>query len=310
MTEPAAGWYHDPAGAGAWRWWDGATWTDHVRPMTDTPLETAPVAQIPTNVTPITAPPSNAYQPVPTHAPVFDDIAPAQVAPAVIDVTPAPEAAPASGPVTVAPTTIPQPGQVAPAPPVAGGAVPMTPETPVSDQLYWHSAAAEVIEVPRHHNPTTSSHGGPGLNRAAPAYVRDWNDLGSPNTVGIWLLAFSPLIVTAVSIALPVGMSTAGVTGQVPRIVAGVASLLLMWAFAALDARALGERGYHPPRVAWMLLLPPLFYFIARGKAVRRESKHAWPPELVFVLNLLALAGIVVLAAAALMAMFLYAPVS
>src|SRR4051812_28668149 len=35
MTEPAAGWYHDPADAGAWRWWDGATWTDHVRAADD-----------------------------------------------------------------------------------------------------------------------------------------------------------------------------------------------------------------------------------------------------------------------------------
>jgi hypothetical protein len=27
---PPAGWYADPAGERPWRWWDGATWTEHV----------------------------------------------------------------------------------------------------------------------------------------------------------------------------------------------------------------------------------------------------------------------------------------
>src|ERR1700754_3022807 len=118
MTEPAAGWYHDPADAGAWRWWDGASWTDHVSPMADAAVATGPVQ----------------YQPEPTHAPVFEDIAP--VAPVALQAVPAPvvEPAPVSGPVQVGPQTIPQPGQVAPAPPSAGpgpgGGVPMTPTTP------------------------------------------------------------------------------------------------------------------------------------------------------------------------------------
>ncbi|GIE75437.1 hypothetical protein Aph02nite_13870 [Actinoplanes philippinensis] len=31
MTQPA-GWYADPSGLPARRWWDGAQWTDHVQP--------------------------------------------------------------------------------------------------------------------------------------------------------------------------------------------------------------------------------------------------------------------------------------
>jgi uncharacterized protein DUF2510 len=32
MTAPAPGWYQDPAGTGASRWWDGVSWTGHVHP--------------------------------------------------------------------------------------------------------------------------------------------------------------------------------------------------------------------------------------------------------------------------------------
>jgi hypothetical protein len=249
MTEPAAGWYHDPADAGAWRWWDGASWTDHVRPMAEAAV---------------------AADPVP---------------------------APAPGPAQVGPQTIPQPGQVAPAPPSAAatGSVPMTPTTPVSDQLYWHSSAAEVVEVPRVHH--SASRVGPTSAVHAPSYVRDWNDLGSPHTAGIWLLAFSPVLGVGVSLAVSIAMGFAGLTGVMPAIAGAVAALLLTWAFAATDARALAERGYHRPRLAWMLLFPPLAYLIARGKEVRRESKSAWAPELVFILNFLIVAAVAALGA-------------
>ncbi|MGE3192254.1 MAG: DUF2510 domain-containing protein [Microbacteriaceae bacterium] len=266
MTEPAAGWYHDPADAGAWRWWDGASWTDHVRPMTEQATATGPVP---------------AHQATATG--------PVQYQPAAQ----APEPAPVSGPVQVDSETIPQPGQVAPAPPVSSGGVPMTPSTPISDQLYWHSAAAEVVEVPRvtQHRP---SNVGPRSATRAPSYVRDWNDLGSPHTAGVWLLAFSPIISVAVVLLLDIAMGLAGVTGVIPLGVGGLATLLLTWLFAAMDANSLAQRGYHRPRLAWMLLFPPLAYLIARGKEVRRESKRAWPPELVFILNFVGLGALTV----------------
>jgi hypothetical protein len=167
----------------------------------------------------------------------------------------------------------------------------MTPSTPVSDQLYWHSAAAEVVEVPRVTQQRQSTVGPRSATRA-PSYVRDWNDLGSPDTAGVWLLAFSPLIAVVVVLLIDVAMGFAGLPGGITLGAGGLAALLLTWVFAALDANSLAQRGYHRPRLAWMLLFPPLAYLIARGKEVRRESKRAWPPELVFIVNFLGFGGL------------------
>lgn len=284
MTAPAAGWYHDPSDSGAWRWWDGASWTDHVQPVEE------PAAPVVAAVV---------IEPVPTHPPVFEQSAP-----------PAPEPAPAPEPVAapVAPVdaqTIPQPGQVAPAPAAApAGNVSLTPAIPVTDQAYWHSANAEMVDVPRINHTSTGSiavQNGPKL----PSYVRDWNDLGSPNTGGIWLLAFSPLIYVGVSffIGLINGLSGSPFGQYVSLVAIGVYSGL-NWVFAYADQRALRDRGYHPPAVWWMLLLPflPLGYLIARGRAVRREGMRAWPPELVFFLCFFGVIAMTVLSVLALAA--------
>ncbi|MBA2552406.1 MAG: DUF2510 domain-containing protein, partial [Geodermatophilaceae bacterium] len=31
MSQPQPGWYADPSGAAAQRWWDGNQWTDHTQ---------------------------------------------------------------------------------------------------------------------------------------------------------------------------------------------------------------------------------------------------------------------------------------
>jgi len=276
MTAPAAGWYHDPADAGAWRWWDGSAWTDHVRPV-EQAAQPAPAAVI---------------EPVPTHAPVFQQPAPA----------PEPVAVPQPQP-EVAAQGIPQPGQVVAAPPSApaAGNVSMTPAIPVTDQMYWHSGAAEVVEVPR------LTHTGTGAitvqSGPKPSYIRDWNDLGSPSNGGIWLLAFSPILYVGVGflIGLVNGLS-GNVFGQFGGAVAVAVATGLNWIFAYADMRSLRERGYHPPAIWWMLLAPPLAYLIARGRAVRREGRRAWPAELVFVLCFLGVIGGSVLIAMSLLA--------
>jgi hypothetical protein len=168
--------------------------------------------------------------------------------------------------------------------------------------MYWHSAAAEKIEVPRMTHTSTGSiaiqHGhGP----VPPSYVRDWHDLGSPNTGGVWLLAFAPLVAIGIWFLIDVvdGMS-GNVFGPFANVVIGGVSVGLTWIFAYADQRTLTARGYHPPAIWWMLLLPPLIYLIARGRVVRREGMRAWPPELMFFLTLLVAGGFVAVSAGAL----------
>ena len=305
MTEPAAGWYHDPSDPSAWRWWDGSTWTDHIQPVEEAaPVAPAVVAPVPVAPVPVASAPV-VIEPVPTHPPVF-----AQPVEPVAPVTPAtpvePAPVPVSAPEPVATSSIPQPGQVAAGPAITGGPVSMTPTTPIGDQMYWHSAAAEVIEVPRLNHPSTGAIAVQRGKQTLPSYVRDWNDLGSPSTPGIWLLALSPILGLGVYYIVATAMNSAGLAPIVSLIAGTVASLLLHWIFAALDARALAERGYHPPRVAWMLLFPPLAYLIARGRAVRRESKAAWGPELVYILSWLGIIGAIFVLSAFFLA--LYAP--
>ena len=138
---------------------------------------------------------------------------------------------------------------------------------------------------------------------AVPSYVRDWHDLGSPNTAGIWLLAATPFLTFPVALLVGVLFGFAGIPAPLDLIVAAAILLGLSWIFATLDAHALAARGYHPPSIWWMLLFPPLAYLIARGKAIRRERRRAWPPELLFFAGFLVNGGLLALAALAALAL-------
>lgn len=249
VTAPTAGWYPDPNDSGSWRWWDGGTWTSHVRPKE----ETAPVAV-------------QAVAPLPVSAPQ---------------------------------QVIPQPAQpIQPIQPIS-----LTPETPASEQEYWHSPAAEIVPIPGRTS-TSHSHasgvglGGGPLGAHAPHL---WGDVGSPHTAGIWLLAFLPIIASVLSgvmgIILPTlitpssaSLDPVGATQTLYAVLIGYGAFLTIsaWIFAGSDIRTLRARGYEPPPIWWMLVpLSPLAYFIARGKVVRAEGKRAWPPELLFFLSIM-----------------------
>ncbi len=263
VTAAAAGWYHDPSDSGSWRWWDGETWTSHVRPKE----QTTPIA--------IAYPVSEAITlPAQYTAPV--------------------QTAPAQQP--VAAQEIPQPAKpIQPIQPVS-----LTPETPASEQEYWHSPGAEVVHIPG--RSATSQHG--HASRVGPVAPDDlqhaWGDVGSPQTAGIWLLAFLPIIaytlLNVMSFALrsliapngavvdPAGFTQTIITAAIAYVVILVVSA---WIFAGRDIKMLRTRGYRAPSIWWMLVpLSPLAYFIARGKVVRAEGKRAWPPELLFFLSI------------------------
>ena len=272
LTTPA-GWYHDPSDSGAWRWWDGVTWTANVRPKE----ETAPDAVV--AAAPAAAP--EPYVEPPTMS------------------TPLPQTAPVSQP---------EPAAAAPVQPVT-----LTPATPPSEQIYWHSAEAEVVKIPGRSGRTADAvfrKGGDG--HVSGHYARFWGEVGSPQTVGIWLLAFLPIIASVLSsVALFVLQSLVGPGGiadspasalQIANtVVVGYALVVTIsaWIFAGSDIKVLRVRGYDAPKIWWMLVpLSPLGYFIARGKVVRAEGKRAWPPELLFFLSimvptLLTVAGII-----------------
>jgi len=300
MTTPAAGWYHDPSDSGAWRWWDGATWTAHVRPKE----QTAPVsviAAVPQQ--PVTAPVAQAVSEPPTIS-----------APQPTYTAPVPQQT-YTAPIPQQPYTapIPQPGQIAQTGPVAQSAAPappappvrpatLTPETPASEQIYWHSAEAEVIKIPGRSQTSADAvfrKGGEG--HVSGHYARFWGEVGSPQTVGIWLLAFLPIIASLLSsvaglifqaIIGPNGaiIDPAGATQKAFAVLIGYVAVVVIsaWIFAGRDIKMLRVRGYDPPKIWWMLVpLSPLAYFIARGKVVRAEGKRAWPPELLFFLSII-----------------------
>jgi hypothetical protein len=63
-STPAPGWYPDPAGSSSYRWWDGGSWTAHLR--APEPVAVAPAAQVPAPA--LTPAPAPAPAPAPTPA--------------------------------------------------------------------------------------------------------------------------------------------------------------------------------------------------------------------------------------------------
>lgn len=112
----------------------------------------------------------------------------------------------------------------------------------------------------------------------------------SANTPWIWILAFGFYIWAAVAgvvqgVVLPM-LATSGMdaaTLQLIGLAALVVGLVPLWVLASLDRSALARRGLEGPSVLWMLLLPPIGYFVARGRKLAGQNARSRGPRLVLL---------------------------
>lgn len=116
---------------------------------------------------------------------------------------------------------------------------------------------------------------------------------GSPNTPAIWFLALLPLIIIPVQLA--------GYYSGVTATQVGAASLLLgviavVFGLAIGDSVTLRRRNLAAASAAWMLLVPPLAYFIARRVKLKKAGVISTAPGNVYVLSLVAAPFVVYLA--------------
>lgn len=158
---PPDGWYPDPAGSGGLRRWDGAAWTDDVRPS----APDASAAPAPASV-PAAQPVAPPVPPVSPASPEADTPAPAGSA-----TNPAAPANPGAPTYPGAPTH-PE------APAYPGSAAPATPDYPGSAAPAYPGSAAPAYPAA----PTATSTNSPA-RRDIPT-----------NTVWIWLVVALPLL--------------------------------------------------------------------------------------------------------------------
>ena len=110
---------------------------------------------------------------------------------------------------------------------------------------------------------------------------RPFEPAPSGTTPWVWTLAVSPyiwgviagvidgiwLVLTPESERVSIAFLAFGVSA--------IVGLVPLWVFAWLDTRALEHRGLRAPSILWMLLLPPVAYFLAR-RSVLRHSGARW----------------------------------
>ncbi|CAN5329268.1 hypothetical protein BH09ACT2_BH09ACT2_11020 [soil metagenome] len=183
---PAAGWYPDPAGSAALRWWSGASWTEHFAPVPEQPAPIGDAASTPERV-----------------GGLFDPIAPQVL-----------------------------------------GAAPL----------------AQTVQ------PTKAS----------------------AHTWGVWLIAS----VAAVAVGVRTVSASLLPMSPVVAIVTFFALLALVASLAIWDRRVLRARGLRAASAWWILLLPPLAYFVARRVALKKQGIRANAPGNVYVLTIFAAAAL------------------
>lgn len=142
------------------------------------------------------------------------------------------------------------------------------PEYPASANATGFSAAYPSQRAVGEYQPMSGYQGG------GPAVGSQWrSEVGSPNTVGVWIVAVYPLAyalaVLASAIYAPSFQSV-----QLPITLVGIVTILVAGMF---DHVALTARGLSAPSVAW-LLLTGIGYQIARRFALKRDGvRHDSP---------------------------------
>jgi hypothetical protein len=148
------------------------------------------------------------------------------------------------------------------APDLAPAAAPAPALAPIlSEPLLPPLAIAEPLVTEPAFRPAPAEQ--PARRATAPAKTR-WSSL---------LVAFP--FIYPLAVGMVVGLAYAGglsanvmALGIIGAVVA-IAALIPAWVFADNDRRELVARGYEPaPSIAWMLLLPPVAYLLARRRVV------------------------------------------
>ena len=122
---------------------------------------------------------------------------------------------------------------------------------------------------------------------APPAPLPVAPPVASASTRWVWLLAFGLYLW-----GIPVGIVNGVALVVIPEaerqlhnvtlvmLVAAVLALVPLWVFAELDIRALRARLLPAPSILWMLLLPPIGYFLARRHALRGTGAPWLGPQI------------------------------
>jgi len=242
-----AGWYHDPAGSGHPRWWDGAAWTDHLLEQ-DSPPGPDLVARTPRTATVVSSTAAKT-------AGIFDkDVAGASTT------TPSRTTVAATTPgTTTAPITTVGPAKPRVSATTTTGDSALSPLTPAA----LEAVMARIEEA----NGTAQALGAP---RSRQEVV---------NTLPAWTLAAMPALFSTAMVALFIALDL-----HMPFVRIGVAVLFAIWVIllAIRDAHELRRAGHeHTASPAW-ILLSPLAYLIARASHVRARTASGYGPVAVW----------------------------